>query len=115
MIVYLDSSAVVPLFTEEETSEAPSSYREDLLTDYHPLVKDILGGFSNIEHTTSQYKSARALGRPNLRSLDALHIATALDVGAQAMITLDKRMVESCDVVGLPCLDTYRPREYPRR
>ncbi len=138
MIVYLDSSALIPLFLRESASPVVQQYLDDLTTDHHGLVtgritetevrrtavrqsvaqtdiSTLLEGFMIVEHTSSQFRFAGTLGYGNLRSLDALHLATALDVGATALITLDQRMAESCDLVGLQRLDIYRPREYPRR
>ncbi len=137
MIVYLDSSAIVPLFLRESASLIVKQYLDDLITDHHGLVTGritetevrrtavrqsvaqtdisaLLEGFMIVEHTPSQFRFAGTLGYGNLRSLDAVHIATAIDVGATAMITLDNRMAESCASVGLPCLDIYRPREYAK-
>jgi hypothetical protein len=47
---------------------------------------------------------AVALDPPRLRSLDAIHLATALTLGADlgVVITYDARMVEAATALGLP-------------
>jgi len=37
-------------------------------------------------------RMAETIGPPNLRSLDAIHLATAIVVGAQAVVTYDERL-----------------------
>jgi uncharacterized protein len=41
---------------------------------------------------------------PALRSLDAVHLATALDVGAEAMIVYDRRLADAARGYGLTVL-----------
>lgn len=119
----------------EGTSITLRSYVDDLRTDHHLLitgrileteirrvarkaafgqdqVTQFLKGFEIIEHTPNQYRNAGIIGPPFLRSLDALHLATALATNASAMITLDQRLEQACAQVGLPVLDINIPREY---
>lgn len=137
MIVYLDTSAVIPLIRDEESSESIQSYLEDLRTDFHYLISGriletemrrtatrldidqsevtrVLMGFDIVEITPVIFRAAGNTPPPHLRSLDALHLATALAANASAMITMDQRLIEACTEVGLPVLDINIPREYAR-
>jgi uncharacterized protein len=123
------------LIVQEKTSDALSSYIDDLRADNHLVitgrileteirrvaqrtafgqeqVTQLLKGFEIIEHTPAQFREAGIVGPTRLRSLDALHLATALAANASAMITLDQRLIEACSEVGLPVLDFNIPREY---
>ena len=135
MIVYVESSAVIPLVRSEKTSETVREYLEDLRIDQNHiisarlletelrraahrldinqgLVTETLKRFDIIEMTTNMFQAAGRLEGTHLRSLDALHLATALAANASAMITLDQRLEQACAEVGLPVLDINIPREY---
>ncbi len=43
-------------------------------------------------------------GYGELRSLDAIHLASALEIGADSMLTYDDRLAESAAAVGLSVL-----------
>jgi predicted nucleic acid-binding protein len=75
-------------------------------------VSTVLRAIEIIEITPAIFRAAGQTSPPHLRSLDALHLATALAANASAMITLDQRLVEACSEVGLPVLDINIPREY---
>jgi predicted nucleic acid-binding protein len=49
-------------------------------------------------------ESARRLASSRLRTLDALHLATALHVGARRMLTYDHRLIEAASAEGLRVL-----------
>lgn len=44
---------------------------------------------------------ARMVGGPELRSLDAIHLATAVVVGVDALVTYDDRLAQAARSVGL--------------
>lgn len=44
---------------------------------------------------------ARQIPGAHLGSLDAIHVATALMVSAEVVLTRDRRMAEACEAVGL--------------
>jgi uncharacterized protein len=48
--------------------------------------------------------SAATVGNPQLRTLDALHLATAATIASQldAFVTYDKRLAEAATGIGLP-------------
>lgn len=49
-------------------------------------------------------RSAGQLSGPFLRSLDAIHIQTAMTIGARAVLTYDKRMMEAAEYFGIEVL-----------
>jgi uncharacterized protein len=44
---------------------------------------------------------ARAIGPPDLRSLDAIHLAAAVSLGAVEMLTFDRRLAEAANSLGV--------------
>jgi predicted nucleic acid-binding protein len=50
------------------------------------------------------FHAAGLLPGPGLRSLDALHLATALQLGVDAVLTYDNRMAAAAREFGLPSL-----------
>ena len=44
---------------------------------------------------------AREIPDPHLGTLDAIHVATALMVGARLVLTRDRRMAQACSALGL--------------
>jgi len=135
VIIYLDTSAAIPLIRDEESTPQVQEYLQHLRTDQHYVISGriietemrraatrldidqfdvsaVLGGIEIIEITPAIFRAAGQTPPPHLRSLDALHLATALAANVSAMITLDQRLVEACSKVGLPVLDINIPREY---
>ncbi len=47
---------------------------------------------------------ARRVGYDELRPLDAIHLASALEIGADSILTYDDRLAESAAAVGLSVL-----------
>ncbi|HEV8024539.1 MAG TPA: type II toxin-antitoxin system VapC family toxin [Candidatus Nanopelagicales bacterium] len=132
MIVYAETSAVIPLIKKEPTSESLRSYFGDLINDGHLLLTArltetelrrtahrygvpqtfataALEALAVEEMTPAHFKLAGTIGDTSLRSLDALHVAVAASTGCSAVITLDKRVEEAADSVGIPALDPTRP------
>ena len=125
MISYLDTSAVMKLLVEEAESEALttnllSSNQQDrsvvaswlLHTELHcaanrhpddidqASVAAVLDALTLIDLTRGDLLTAGALpGR--LRSNDALHLAAALRVGADEMITYDAELGAAAAAAGL--------------
>ena len=136
MITYVESSALVPLIKREELSDGVREYLIDLTSDGSPLVTgriseselrrvaerysipqkkvtDVLNAIEVEEHTPAHFRLAGTLGSQNLRSLDALHVATALQAGCSAMVSLDVRVITAAEAVGIPTLDVTRPAHRP--
>lgn len=137
MIVYVETSALTPLIKKEDTSLTIRDYLGDLVEEGHLLLTGrlsetelrraahrygapqaqataVLEALAIEEQTPSHFKLAGIIGSTNLRSLDALHVATAVATGCTAMITLDTRVAEASEGVGIPVLDPNRPVERPR-
>ncbi|MCX6433034.1 MAG: type II toxin-antitoxin system VapC family toxin [Actinobacteria bacterium] len=127
MIVYLETSAAAKLMKREAESGAVRAYLQELIDGEHlvvagrvmetelrrlavrqgmpqGLVAGVLEVVDVVEHDRDQFREAGMIGDQHLRSLDALHLVTALRVGADAMITFDERLEQACASVGLPVL-----------
>jgi len=121
--LYLESSAALKLvFAEPETpvlhryleSHRPwlatsqltevemgrAVFRSSLITQ--EIVTNILADVNVFELTPEILKQARLLPGKNLRSLDAIHLAAALSIGASGILSYDNRLNEAATLVGLP-------------
>lgn len=124
MTVYLDTSAVAKLLVEEAASDALARHLDQLAADGVPLrssllletelrrlatrldvpqdlVSDVLDRFDLLEPDRDVIRDAGLLPGRRLRSLDALHVATALRSDVRTMITYDLRQAEAARSVGL--------------
>ncbi len=126
MIAYLDSSALVKLFAEEEESAAlrneltrwpeqasSALARVDVIRVGRALGEEVLAAarlvFNDLRlvRLSDELLDAAALIEPlPLRSLDAIHVAAAQSLGDAlgAMITYDERMLAAARSVGVPTL-----------
>ena len=119
MAFYVDSSAMLKLaFTEPEsvqlrewlTQEQPVLVGSDLVrTETIRAVRrtfpeqleralTTLGLLNLLRVTPTAFRRASDLGPESLRSLDALHLASALELGEDldGMITYDSRLTVAC-------------------
>lgn len=122
---YLDTSAALKLLVEEAESPAlaaaidneqpdlvacwlldtelrRAAQREDALTQ--EVVTELLEGVSLYEAPPSLFREAGLLPGPGLRLLDALHLAAAVRIGVEHLVTYDTRMGDSARLVGLSVL-----------
>jgi predicted nucleic acid-binding protein len=127
VIVYVETSAAAKVLFQEPESAALKAQLDDLTDGEIPLlsgdlletelrraaqrggatqqdVTNILDRFDLLAMDQSIYRTAGLLPGENLRSLDALHIAVALRVSADVMVTYDQRQIEACRSVGLNTL-----------
>ena len=127
MIVYVETSAAAKLLRREPESAVVREFIAQLIDDEHLVVSgriletelrrvavrqgidqdkasEVLELLDVLEHDRSQFRQAGTIGGDQVRSLDALHLAAALRVGADAMITFDERLERACELVGLPVL-----------
>lgn len=126
-LAYVDTSAFVKLFSNEPESAALSAaIRSDwggVLASEIFAVEVVrtagrIGG-SAVAHavellrtvvllplTAEIRRDAGLIGPPELRSLDAIHVATALSASERiaAVLTYDKRLASACTAVGLRVL-----------
>ena len=119
---YLDSSAALKLVKDEPESSAlgalldqerPSlvgsllletemrraAYRDPGLTQ--ESVTDVLNRINLHDMPASLFRMAGHLATGNLRSLDALHLAAAIRIGADHVVTYDKQMTAAAVDLGL--------------
>jgi len=126
--VYLDTSAAAKLLIDEPESEALVHHldsldpgevlassalletelrrvavRQDLA---QASVSDVLARVALVDPDRSLFHEAGVLPGATLRSLDALHLATAMRLGA-AVVAYDIRLIESATALGL---DIVSPR-----
>lgn len=124
MAYYLDTSALVKLVVaERETpalrvwlSEKERDYVSNDLTraefvravrraapDRLVEVRGVLDSITLLEVTTHIFEAAGRLDPNILRTLDAVHLATALDLGddLEALVTYDDRLAEAAVASGI--------------
>ena len=124
MATYLDSSALAKLVIDEPETDA---LRRTLRTATRPVTSDlartelmrsvrrhaedrmvmarlVLDSVSIMSMPASTFDAAGRLDPANLRSLDALHLAAALELGddLDGLITYDRRLAEAATALGLP-------------
>jgi len=128
--VYVDSSALLKRVLSEPQSSAVAdalqahAARRDLLTssslawlevaralrrvrelvpglDLRTTVADALAGIAELPLDEEVLRSAWTVGGHPLRTLDAIHIASALGVGADVVMTFDDRLAAAAEAEGL--------------
>jgi uncharacterized protein len=123
-IGYIDSSALLKLVVQEKETaalETDIAEREGLVTSrlallechraarrlaHRKLLQTVDAVFDAVyllEITQGILEAAAALEPPDLRSLDAIHVATALSVGHPALdvLTYDRRCAAAARASGL--------------
>lgn len=70
----------------------------------HQLISDLLDEIDLYEVPAGTFRQAGLLPGTHLRSLDALHLAAAISIGVDAVITYDQRMAASARDLGLNVL-----------
>jgi len=123
MTVYLDASAAAKLVVEEAESSALARYLDGLDPADGPVssalletelrrvavrlqlsqgaVSAVLARIVLVTPSRALFHEAGLLPGRGLRSLDALHLATALRMDAETIVAYDKRMLEAAGSVGL--------------
>ena len=127
MILYIETSAAAKLLVDEPASSRLAARLDGAVDQDNPLlssmiletelrrlavgvdltqaaVTHLLERLDLMETDRSLYREAGLLAGRHLRSLDALHLAAALRVGADVMVTYDRRQAEAADAAGLPVL-----------
>lgn len=119
---YIDTSAATKLLVEEAESSALAhelDLREPVLVaSYlletevrrvvhripalsHEAASRLLEGIDLYEAPPSLFREAGLLPGSGLRSLDALHLATAVRIGVDALVTYDVKMREAARDLGI--------------
>lgn len=122
---YLDTSALAKLVVAEAESDSLRAWLSE--TDREPVACDlartellravrrsapdrllqaraVLDSVTLIDVTTSIFEQAGRLDPTALRSLDAIHLAAALDLGddLDSLVTYDDRLAEAANLNGIP-------------
>ena len=124
---YLETSAAAKLLLDEPATEqlrrwmAPRAsviFSSDLLRtellrlarrstpDVVQQARTALGSMFLAELSTETYERAALLEPARLRSLDAIHLAAALEVGPDldGIVTYDARLAEAAENLGVPVI-----------
>ena len=122
VVFYLDTSAFLKLLVAEEESTAlrawfndgPSCWSSQLLVTEslraaqrlgldRDVVENVLDNVSLVLPSTTTFHLAGTMVPTELRSLDALHLATALELGddLDAVVAYDARLIEGARAAGL--------------
>lgn len=124
MTAYIETSAAVKLLVVEAGTAALGTYLDRLDNDdvrvvssvlletelrrcavrdglSQAAVTDLLDRFDLYTPDRATFVQAGLLPGPHLRSLDALHIAVAMRLEAETMVTYDNRQAESARAAGL--------------
>ncbi|WP_131105482.1 type II toxin-antitoxin system VapC family toxin [Ornithinimicrobium sufpigmenti] len=125
MAYYLDTSALVKLVAPEPESEALRRWlearSEALVTsdlartelfravrrvrpELAPLARQVLDTLTVLRLETGVFEEAARLGPPELRSLDAVHLAAALllEDDLLGVVTYDERLADATRLLGFP-------------
>jgi len=123
-LIYLDSSALVTLIARRSPVQELSRFLAakplmpmatstlgfvetvrtlDQIGDYPTVMGDLVRTFTEIL-VTEEVRDMAALLPPGVRTLDAVHVASAQLIGASldVLVTYDKRMLDVARSVGLP-------------
>jgi uncharacterized protein len=122
-VAYVDASAFIKLVVPEREShvllaatdgwqlassallwiEAVRAVRRRV-PDREAAVRKRLGSVDIVEIGRTIREAACSLGAPHLRSLDAIHLATAISLGDHCgtVFTYDQRMIAAAQAHGLP-------------
>jgi predicted nucleic acid-binding protein len=122
MVWYLDTSALLKLVVAENESAAMRSWMAragpcwssqllctealraaDRLGVDEEVVAELLDAVSLVVPAASTFLTAGRLQPSTLRSLDALHLATALELGddLEGLVTYDARMVAGAEALAV--------------
>jgi uncharacterized protein len=120
--LYVDSSALIKLYLQEKESTPVREFlgadnrirctsvitEIEALRVLRPQGRNVLGmaradfaAFYRVLLTDDVVRIATELPSPTLRALDAIHIASALQVGADLLITYDRRMGDAAQAAGM--------------
>lgn len=123
-VVYLDASAGAKLVMDEPESHGLKSWLADrvelassalfgaeLLRAVHRaaphrirVARDLLATLTLLAIDDDVLTAAANLEPATLRTLDAIHVASAIRLGSEldALVTYDRRMIEAAERIGLP-------------
>lgn len=121
-VAYIDTSACGKLLVEEDHSAALADFVDTLDEDSlvasqlletelrrmatrkalpQQAVTEVLSGISLVVPERDFFHRAGLLPGRHLRSLDALHLITAMDAEVDTVLTYDHRLMEAAESIGL--------------
>ena len=65
-----------------------------------------MSGVGELPLNDGVLRRARKVGTENLRSLDAIHLASAVMVEADSLMTFDLRLAQAADAIGVAVLQS---------
>jgi uncharacterized protein len=100
---WLDAAERVPLASNLVRTELLRAVRRGA-PDRVLQARAVLDSITLVQITTPIFEQAGRLDPTSLRSLDALHLATALDLGddLDGLVTYDGRLAEAARLNGVP-------------
>ncbi|MBA2416594.1 MAG: type II toxin-antitoxin system VapC family toxin [Geodermatophilaceae bacterium] len=104
--VLLDHHAEGALLTSSSLAwvEVWRSLRRAAVADVEVTVQVALAGVAEFPLTEAVLTRARRVGPDELRSLDAIHLTSAIAVGADTVFTYDVRLARAAESAGLGVL-----------
>ena len=123
-LIYLDSSAVMKLVFQERETDALVEFLRDWPNrtssalarvevmvsvrrvdddDIHREAHDILNGINLVHPDHATFAAACMINPPIVRTLDAIHLATAVSLGHElaGMVVYDLRLAEAARHAGI--------------
>lgn len=76
--------------------------RRTAAADVEAAAENAVAGIAEFPLDDVILTRARQLGPDDLRSLDAIHLASAVAVGAEALVTYDARLAAAARSIGMP-------------
>lgn len=127
MIAYIETSALAKLLFHETETDRLARHLDDLTAKDHSIVSSaltetelrraavrehvpqsavtaILDRIDLLDPDRSIFVAAGTLPGPHLRSLDALHIASAVRANADVMLSYDQRQIDAAEEAGVRTL-----------
>lgn len=127
MAFYFDSSALVKLVLAEAETEALRGWlaerergpvscdlaRTEVLRAVRKVAPNrtlraraVLDGIVLLKITSATFEAAGRLGPDDLRSLDAIHLAAALDIGddLEGIVVYDRPLAQAAEANGVLCV-----------
>jgi predicted nucleic acid-binding protein len=127
--LYVDTSALLKrLFAEDESAAVRAILRQrnadgDLVAsselawvevaravlraeviDVDTAIRDACAGISRYPLSSVVMSRARRIGPPTLRSLDAIHLASAISLGVTELLTFDRRLAQAAESLGVKAI-----------
>lgn len=127
--LYVDTSALLKrLFVEDASAEVRAilrqrSVRGDLVasselawvevarallradvSDVDAAISDACAGIARYPLSPAVMSRARRIGPTTLRSLDAIHLASAIALGVTELLTFDRRLAQAAQSLGLKAI-----------